>query len=155
MGQQQLLLVILVTIIVGIATVVAMNTFGIAADSANIDSVRLDITQIAAGAQTYFMKPEMLSGGGRSFDGIDFNVISFTASAVGGTDNDTAYNQNGRYVLTSDGETLQVVAHPTSAAGFTVGNNGLDGSDADEPINAWVCANNLSFVSADDCLGTN
>lgn len=40
MGQQQLLLVILVTIIVGIATVVAINTFSSAADSANLDAVR-------------------------------------------------------------------------------------------------------------------
>ena len=48
MGQQQLLLVILVTIIVGIATVVAINTFGTAADNANIDAVRNDMTAIAS-----------------------------------------------------------------------------------------------------------
>jgi len=50
MGQQQLLLVILVTIIVGIATVVAINTFGAAADSANLDAVRQDMGSIAASA---------------------------------------------------------------------------------------------------------
>ncbi|MDZ7806938.1 MAG: hypothetical protein U5K71_07465 [Gracilimonas sp.] len=53
MGQQQLLLVILVTIIVGIATVVAINTFGSAADSANLDAVRQDVATIAASAQGY------------------------------------------------------------------------------------------------------
>jgi len=57
MGQQQLLLVILVTIIVGIATVVAINTFGSAADAANIDAVRNDVAAIASGAQGYYMKP--------------------------------------------------------------------------------------------------
>ena len=62
MGQQQLLLVILVTIIVGIATVVAINTFGTAADNANIDAVRNDMTAIASGAQSYYMKPAMLGG---------------------------------------------------------------------------------------------
>ncbi|MDZ7715010.1 MAG: hypothetical protein U5J95_02240 [Balneolaceae bacterium] len=48
MGQQQLLLVILVTIIVGIATVVAINTFSSASDSANVDAVRGDLLNIAA-----------------------------------------------------------------------------------------------------------
>ncbi|MDZ7757448.1 hypothetical protein [Rhodohalobacter sp.] len=75
MGQQQLLLVILVTIIVGIATVVAINTFGSAADSANVDAVRQDMASIAAAAQGYYMKPQMLGGGGRKFDGIDFQMI--------------------------------------------------------------------------------
>jgi Tfp pilus assembly protein PilE len=79
MGQQQLLLVILVTIIVGIATVVAINTFGAAADSANVDAVRQDLASIAAAAQGYYMKPEMLGGGGRTFEGITFNDIAFGA----------------------------------------------------------------------------
>ena len=55
MGQQ--LLVILVKIIVGIATVVAINTFGSAADFAAQDSVRQDLASIAASAQGYYMRP--------------------------------------------------------------------------------------------------
>ncbi|MEX0639177.1 MAG: hypothetical protein WD094_01850, partial [Balneolaceae bacterium] len=82
MGQQQLLLVILVTIIVGIATVVAINTFGTAADSANLDAVRQDVAQIAAASQSFYMKPTMLGGGGRSFSAVTFNDFAFAASDI-------------------------------------------------------------------------
>ena len=82
MGQQQLLLVILVTIIVGIATVVAINTFSSAADSANLDAVRQDLAQIGSSAQAYYIKPTMLGGGGSSFTGINFNLISFPSDSI-------------------------------------------------------------------------
>ncbi len=119
MGQQQLLLVILVTIIVGIATVVAINTFGGAAESANIDAVRQDVATIASAAQGYYMKPEMLGGGGQDFGGLTFNGIAFAADSVeaGGL---RAINANGLYVINggtaiADGtETFDIVVHPAS-----------------------------------------
>lgn len=116
MGQQQLLLVILVTIIVGIATVVAINTFGSAADSANIDSVRQDIATFAASAQGYFMKPEMLGGGGGDWQGITFNVVAFPADEVD-TDGLTALNANGVYTFDAPNATdttFQITAYPAS-----------------------------------------
>ncbi|PAU93869.1 hypothetical protein CK503_09355 [Aliifodinibius salipaludis] len=112
MGQQQLLLVILVTIIVGIATVVAINTFSAAADSANLDAVRQDLVSIAASAQGYYMKPTALGGGGQDFSSVDFNNLTF-----GGTvdSDDTAYNQNGTYVITSTStDQFQITAYPAS-----------------------------------------
>lgn len=115
MGQQQLLLVILVTIIVGIATVVAINTFSSAADSANVDAVRNDLGSIAASAQGYYMKPEMLGGGGNDFSSITFNDITFS----GTVNNDTeAQNENGTYTI-SGRQTGQftVTAAPASAGG--------------------------------------
>lgn len=113
MGQQQLLLVILVTIIVGIATVVAINTFGSAADSANLDAVRQDVASIAASAQGYYMKPEMMDGGGRSFDDITFDKIAFAASEITNSGM-TAENDNGTYTLTSNDTYLDVTAVPAS-----------------------------------------
>ena len=121
MGQQQLLLVILVTIIVGIATVVAINTFGAAADSANVDAVRQDLATIGAAAQGYYMKPAMLGGGSRSFDGstseqareITFNDIAFGATVLG--DGDEAQNDNGLYEIeTTDVGFLLLHAYPSS-----------------------------------------
>lgn len=96
MGQQQLLLVILVTIIVGIATVVAINTFSSAADSATLDSVRQDLTSISSSAQSYYLKPEMLGGGGRDFDGLTFNNITFAGNQ---SDQFTSSNEYGTYVI--------------------------------------------------------
>ncbi len=96
MGQQQLLLVILVTIIVGIATVVAINTFSSAADSATLDSVRQDLTSISSSAQSYYLKPAMLGGGDRSFDGLNFTNVTFNGTA---SDNFTSSNEYGTYVI--------------------------------------------------------
>lgn len=113
MGQQQLLLVILVTIIVGIATVVAINTFGSAADSANLDAVRQDVASIAAAAQGYYMKPGMLGGGGQDFTDVSFNSMAFpgNVNAAG----DVAQNENGRYEITSTAtDQFEVTAHPAS-----------------------------------------
>ncbi|HYX08702.1 MAG TPA: hypothetical protein VE912_18365, partial [Bacteroidales bacterium] len=62
MGQQQLLLVILVTIIVGVATVVALNVFGNSASNANLDAARQDVLQIATSAQGWYIKPNMMGG---------------------------------------------------------------------------------------------
>lgn len=116
MGQQQLLLVILVTIIVGIATVVAINTFGSAADSANVDAVRQDVAQIAASAQGYYMKPEMLGGGGKDFTNMTFEHITFSADSVDGT---FASNENGSYVLSGGSSTgITITAHPSSCDGY-------------------------------------
>ncbi|MTI86707.1 MAG: hypothetical protein FH748_01925 [Balneolaceae bacterium] len=118
MGQQQLLLVILVTIIVGIATVVAINTFGSAADSANLDAVRQDLANIGASAQQYFIKPEMLGGGGNDFEDITFNNITFAADSIYNSGLSAA-NANGSYVITAPGSgatTLTVTATPTSGA---------------------------------------
>jgi len=122
MGQQQLLLVILVTIIVGIATVVAINTFSSAADSANVDSVRNDMISIAASAQSHYLKPTMLGGGGRTFNGIGFQDLAFPYNGVN-ADSTQAENENGRYVLTvaGDGQSIDIIAHPASDDTFTPG----------------------------------
>lgn len=121
MGQQQLLLVILVTIIVGIATVVAINTFGAAADSANVDAVRQDVAQIAAASQGYYMKPNMLGGGGRSFETITFNQFAFPAAMIN-PDGDIAENENGIYVISAAGAgSFTITAHPASCTGFVAG----------------------------------
>ena len=67
MGQQQLLLLILVTVIAGIMTVVAINTMVEMTDSAFEDAVRQDILTAASLAQGYYHKHSMMGGGGNSF----------------------------------------------------------------------------------------
>lgn len=145
MGQQQLLLVILVTIIVGIATVVAINTFGAAADAASRDSVNLDLLTISAAAQSYYIRPAMLGGGGRSFAGIDFNKFAFTARPVDGSSGLTAENENARYELSGlePGEFIvtafisdqraTTIAARICPNGFRLGDAGTGGTAADPP----------------------
>lgn len=131
MGQQQLLLVILVTIIVGIATVVAINVFGSSAESANRDAVRQDMLAIGAAAQGWYIKPTMMGGGGNSFEGMDFTKIQFAAENINGT---TADNANGTYILGVgtggvDGQ-ITLTGHPSSCAGYVAGTGCTDAADA-------------------------
>jgi len=116
MGQQQLLLVILVTIIVGIATVVAINTFGSAADAAAVDAARQDLASIAASAQGFYMKPQMLGGGGRTFD--TPNDISFNDITFGGTINSATEveNENAVYTISGVGSQEFVVTAEVNAS---------------------------------------
>lgn len=69
MGQQQLLLIVLGVIIVGIAIVVGINLFNANAEESAIDTVVSEGTNLAALAQQYYKKPTALGGGGNSFTG--------------------------------------------------------------------------------------
>ncbi|MHB9039707.1 MAG: hypothetical protein ACYC4T_03555 [Melioribacteraceae bacterium] len=69
MGQQQLLLIVLGVIIVGIAVVVGINVFTASAASSNRDAVIADLTTIGSMAQGYYRKPTALGGGNNTFTG--------------------------------------------------------------------------------------
>ena len=67
MGQQQLLLIVLGVIVVGIAVVVGINLFNANAESSAQDSIVSQATNIGALAQQYYKKPTSMGGGGNSF----------------------------------------------------------------------------------------
>jgi len=67
MGQQQLLLIVLGVIIVGIAIVVGINLFNANAETSTQDSIVSQGTNIGALAQQYYKKPVTMGGGGNSF----------------------------------------------------------------------------------------
>ncbi len=77
MGQQQLLLIVLGVIIVGIAIVVGINLFNANAESSTQDSLVSQGTNIGALAQQYYKKPTALGGGGNSFTPTGTNVTTF------------------------------------------------------------------------------
>jgi len=122
MGQQQLLLVILVTVIVGIATVVAINTFGSASVSANRDAVLTDISAIAAASQSFYTKPAMMGGGSNSFNGIDFKKFAFTGKQPTGTGGELiSVNENGTYIIAAPASPFTsyvLTAVPASCPGY-------------------------------------
>lgn len=108
MGQQQLLLVILVTIIVGLATVVAITTFQSAAEESNIDSIRQDILQAQSNANAYALKPKVLGGGNGRYQGISLQAISLPEE-----------NENATYELGEiNDESFEIIA--TSERGFSL-----------------------------------
>jgi type II secretory pathway pseudopilin PulG len=160
MGQQQLLLVILVTIIVGIATVVAINTFGTAADQANIDAVNNDVATLASAAQGFYMRPAMLGGGGRSFNtggpdntGVTFRGLAFPS--IGISENGlTVENENGRYILSDrTADSFRITAYPASGVGYTPGTVAervlSPGANGDREIIALVGPNSFELNPAE------
>ena len=114
MGQQQLLLVILVTIIVGIATVVAINIFGTAAEQANRDAVRQDLLGAATQAQGLFARPAMMDGIARDFDNLD-DIRKLMIPGDGRTTDARVFNENGEYSYTGSGNTLTITGEPQTA----------------------------------------
>ena len=123
MGQQQLLLVILVTILVGIATVVAINVFGTAADQANRDAVRQDLLAAAAQAQAIYARPQMMGGAGGDFGFLDesdllgrLNIPGALGDVEGEADQSQITNENGVYTIavTRGGDGIRITAVPTS-----------------------------------------
>lgn len=146
MGQQQLLLVILVTIIVGIATVVAINVFGTSAESANRDAVRQDILTIAAAAQGWYIKPIMMAGGGNSFVGITFHDINFSAELIDPVDSADAINMNGRYSLSAASATqVTIEAHPASDENYDAADSFT--ATAGAPMEATIIKDGIVWVS--------
>ena len=122
MGQQQLLLVILVTIIVGIATVVAINVFGTAATEANRDAVRQDMLAAAAQAQAIYARPTMLNGSGGDFNTLTvpqllnrLNIPGQLDEPADAPEDSEIENENGIYTLTGVGSNgLTIVGAPSS-----------------------------------------
>jgi Tfp pilus assembly protein PilE len=90
MGQQQLLLIVLGVIIVGIAVVVGINVFTASAASSNRDAITADLANFASLSLEYFRKPKALGGGGNSFVGFTIPTtlattanMSIAATATG------------------------------------------------------------------------
>ena len=121
MGQQQLLLVILVTIIVGIATVVAINIFGTASEQANRDAVRQDMLAAAAQAQAVYARPTMMGGAGNNFNNLTAAEITSRLNIPGQIGDPTedegneVTNDNGTYTISIAGASdLRIVGAPVS-----------------------------------------
>ena len=77
MGQQQRLLLILSSIVVGFAIIAGMQLATSYDAKANEDALRTDILFIAARAQEWYRKPKMLGGGGRTFSGLKLADLHF------------------------------------------------------------------------------
>ena len=68
MGQQQLLLIILGVIIVGIAIAVGLSLFSAQSIQANKDAIINDINNIAANAYQFRIRPTSMGGGGGAYN---------------------------------------------------------------------------------------
>jgi hypothetical protein len=69
LGQQQLLMIVLAIIIVGIAIAISVQLFRSNAIESKRDLLIEETTSLATMAIQYYKKPQAMGGGGRSFAG--------------------------------------------------------------------------------------
>lgn len=134
MGQQQLLLIVLGVIIVGIAVVVGINVFTASSSQANRDAVIADLTTIASMAQQYYRKPTALGGGGNTFTGWTMPALSTTAADNTATATKTA---NGGYSATVTATSITLV-----------GTGNEKGNDGTNPVKVTMTVSSNNFTSA-------
>jgi len=107
MGQQQLLLIVLGVIVVGIAVVVGINLFNANAVSSNRDGVVSDLNNLGAMAQQHYKKPGSMGGGSNTFNG----SVAGSSSWIIPTQLDTT--ANGFYAATVNAQTVSIVGTGT------------------------------------------
>jgi len=116
MGQQQLLLIILGVIVVGIAVAVGITMFKDNAVSANRDAVTNDLVNLAARAQQYYRRPTALGGGQGSFSGLTADISGLRKL----TSMPNGQNANGIYSIVSTSISSMVL----QGTGTETGNDG-------------------------------
>jgi hypothetical protein len=82
LGQQQLLLIVLALIIVGVAIVISIQLFSSNAIEAKRDILIKETSGLAALAIQYYKKPAEMGGGGKSFLG--WNIPSQMVTTYNG-----------------------------------------------------------------------
>ena len=75
MGQQQLLLIVLGVIIVGVAIVVGINMFSKGAVNAESDRLVQEVNAVGSQAAAFWRKPVQMGGGGRVFTGVTLDKL--------------------------------------------------------------------------------
>ncbi len=110
MGQQQLLLLVLGIVIVGLAVVVGIQAFGENQKKANADALVNDGVRIASDAQAWVLKPQAFGGGDGATTGLDFNDLGYT-------------NADGTYTNLNGDYTMDATATDVLISGQSTANN--------------------------------
>ncbi len=140
MGQQQLLLIVLGVIIVGIAIAVGISMFKSNAQSSNRDQVINDLNNLAAKAQQYYRKPTAMAGGGQSFAGFGLAPVD-TGNGNGSYSAHFSAAPSGAAAIVGDTASngLAPVCY-IAGSGKEIGNDGVN------PVKAYAIdsANSIS-----------
>lgn len=119
MGQQQLLLIVLGVIIVGVAIVAGIGLFNAGAEEATKDELVSQCMAIGANAQQWYKKPVAMGGGGGSFSTAGGAAVAYsiplrmeaTANA-GGFDADGVPDDPGYEITTAGDQQIVITATP-------------------------------------------
>ncbi len=135
MGQQQLLLIVLGIIIVGIAIAVGVNMFQQSAVDTNRQAVISDLANLAAKAQRYYRTPRELGGGAQSFDGFSLGRLD-TGNANGSFRISTTEYSTSQACPTLSA--LPVLTTVTTDTMYIGGWGNELGDDGTYPVQAYV-----------------
>lgn len=104
MGQQQILLIILGVIVVGVAVTVGITMFQDNAIDHNRAAVIGDLKKLAIKAQQYYSRPTSLGGGGNTFTALTADATGLAQLAT------TAFtdNANGTYTIKVAGTSTDI-----------------------------------------------
>jgi hypothetical protein len=102
MGTQQILLIVLSVIIVGVAIAVGISMFNSQAYNSNKTAIASDAQSFATQIVQYYKTPRSQGGGGNSLAGAD------TLGAFIGWQGTTTTNDNGTYTVSRSGNTATI-----------------------------------------------
>lgn len=122
MGQQQLLLIVLGVIVVGIAIAVGISLFNSNAINSNRDAVVSDLNNLGALAISHYKKPVSMGGGSQTFTGW---TIPTTMAA----------NPNGSYTAV------------VTATDVTITGVGVELADGTNPVTMVATVDNTGVIS--------
>ena len=116
MGTQQVLLIVLSVIIIGVAVAVGITMFGSQSASSNREALKADMINFAAQAIAFYKTPAGMAGGGNGNPGFGANITEArrTVGRWMGLGQDGKFeNDNGFYWLHhsyGDGDRINMVA---------------------------------------------
>ena len=107
MGQQQLLLLVLGIVIVGLAVVVGIQAFGENQKKANSDALVNDCIRVASDAQAWKLKPAAFGGGAATtgWTGLSLAQLGYEVDGSGNYN-----NINGAFTVTATAGSFEITA---------------------------------------------
>ena len=108
MGQQQLLLLVLGIVIVGIAVVAGIQAFSEGKTKAESDAAVSDAMRIISDLQAWYLKPRAFGGGGENpanWDDVKYSAIGISLTDDAGDDDAYYETLNGCYTVAGTADT--------------------------------------------------
>jgi hypothetical protein len=127
MGQQQLLLLVLGTVIVGLAVVVGIDAFSENRKKSNADALVNDAVRLASDAQAWKLKPAAFGGGADDSDFTNLTLEDLGYETNGDGDYE---NLNGTFEFGFDSGNLEITATNTETGNQVVVT--VEGPDSDD-----------------------
>lgn len=118
MGQQQLILLVLATVIVGLATIVGIQAFNENNLKSNADAMVQDAVRIANDAQAWKVKPQAMGGQDDALKGTETDFTGATLDLLGYENGTNGYcNLNGCYTLAPTSTELTISGTTANSEG--------------------------------------